>query len=160
MPSLPSSGPMSIGTLNGFFGGSGTSLSNFYRGGGRVPSTRTSTVTVREPSSGEYWNGNYQWRVYSDYYGVQAIVLWGNDANNPNVSNINEYATSVTAGGYTYYRGNYRASIYTGDESPELMWEEYGIFRTYLSTVTTAINTGVPSSGTISLSNFYGAENS
>jgi len=152
MPALPTSGPMSIGTLNGFFSGSGTALSNFYRGGGRVPSTRTSTVTIREPSSGEYWNGSFQWRVDS----FQSTVIWGGGSTGLGSGTTNY--TSVTSGGYTYFRGSLRADIF--DNEGVLLWSEYGIFRTYPSTVTTAINTGVPSSGTISLSNFYGAENS
>ena len=156
MPALPTSGPMSIGTLNGFFGGSGTALSNFYRGGGRVPTTRTSTVTVREPSSGENFNGSFQWRVDS----FQSTVIWGGDSTGLGSDTTNY--TSVTLGGnptnITYFRGSLRVNIF--DNEGVLLWSEYGIFRTYPSTVTTAINTGVPSSGTISLSNFYGAENS
>jgi hypothetical protein len=152
MPSLPTSGAMSIGTLNGFFGGSGTSLSNFYRGGGRVPTTRTSTVTIREPSSGDLYQGGYEWRVNS----FESQVFWG--GNGTGLGNETTYYTSVTLSGITYFRGSFRADISDGEGV--LQWQEYGIFRTYPSTVTTAINTGVPSSGTISLSNFYGAENS
>ena len=152
MPALPTSGTMSIGTLNGFFGGSGTALSNFYRGGARVPSTRTSTVTVREPSSGELFNGGYEWRVDS----FQSTVIWGGNSTGLGSGTTNY--TSVTLSGITYFRGSLRANIFDGEGV--LLWSEYGIFRTYPSTVTTAINTGVPSSGTISLSNFYGAENS
>jgi hypothetical protein len=152
MATLPGSGAISIGTLNSFFGGSGTSMSNFYRGGGRVPSTRTTNITVREPASGEFYQFRWYWEqrfIPNDesdlYWGGSYIFSTGRDV------------TSATSGSFTYFRGSFRDEY---DEEGAVVSRDYGIYRTYPSTTTVAINTGVPSSGTISLSNFYGAVNS
>jgi hypothetical protein len=150
--SLPTSGAISIGTLNGFFGGSGTSMSNFYRGGGRVPATRTVAITAREPSSGEYFNG-----FNSDaYWATAGQVIQAGFPGQGFFNLVGEGATSFTSGSSTYFRGSYQGGVISGED----FWETFGIFRTFPSTTTVAINTGVPSSGTISLSNFYGAVNS
>jgi hypothetical protein len=153
MATLPGSGAISIGTLNGFFSGSGTAMSNFYRGGGRVPSTRTVAITVREPSSGEFYSFRWEWvRNYAS--GNESDIWW----NGSYIGSADISATSFTSGSVTYFRGSFQ----TSDFDPELgtLRDYYGIFRTFPSTTTVAINTGVPSSGTISLSNFYGAVNS
>jgi hypothetical protein len=150
MPFLQGSGSISIANLNGFFPGSGTAMSNFYRGGGRVPTTKTVTVVTREPASGELnlWNTfwwvsgppSFQnpWRF--EWYG-SAIVWW-------------QYynATSFTTGNVTYHRG---ASYYVDGKSGQTLW---AIFRTITSSSTASINTGIPSGGQISLSQFFGAE--
>jgi hypothetical protein len=150
--SLPTSGAISIGTLNGFFSGSGTSMSNFYRGGGRVPSTRTTNITVREPASGEFYQLRWFWD--QDFTINRSDVAWAGSYTGI-IAGIN--ATSVTSGSFTYFRGSFRDS----DSDEGGVYRNYfGIYRTYPSTTTTQINTGVPSSGTISLSNFYGAVNS
>jgi len=124
------------------------SLSEYYRGGAYVPTTRS--TTVREPTSGEYYNWpsspNTWWERQ---VGVIAYVRWfGTNPVNPSVN-----ATSATAGGYTYFRGAFQRTVNDGYFDFGL----YGIYRT--SGGTTSINTGVPSSGTISISQLYGAEN-
>jgi len=151
MPFLQTSGVISIASLTSFFPGSGgAAMSNFYRGGGRVPSTKT--VTVREPSPpGEYYSFNhifwyttgFDYSLYLKWNGIW--VLW--DAVGAGS------ATSYSVGGFTYVRGalNWDNTGYGGDGS-----RSYGIWR--FSFVNQAINTGIPSSGQISLSNFYGAE--
>jgi hypothetical protein len=153
MATLAASGAISIGTLNSFFSGSGTSMSNFYRGGARVPSTRTVAITVREPSSGEYYQ--FRWYWDQDFSINRSDIFWGGVYTGI-VANIN--ATSVTSGSFTYFRGSFRDTVFDGEGG--VIRYYYGIYRTYPSTTTTQINTGVPSSGTISLSNFYGAVNS
>ena len=150
MPFLQSSGAISINDIKNMFGGPGSpALSNYYRGGAYIPSSKT--VTVRDPSSGEYYNlaiGGIWWEVTGGY----TAVYW----NGPgyvyqNGTGLNP--TSVTSGGYTYYRGSLRAVV-PQDYQPTSYY--YGIYRT--SSSTTSINTGIPSSGAISLSQFYGAE--
>lgn len=156
MPFLQSSGAISIGNLNSFFGGSGTSMSNFYRGGGRVPSTKTVTSIVRDPPSGDYYS-----RITSNHtvwFGDGALA-WFSSADNPNVGWQPPWmqhggGTSYTAGGFTYYRGSLRdvASDQYGT------YYMYAVYRTSQSSSTSNINTGIPSSGSLSLSQFYGAE--
>ena len=138
------------------------SMSEYYRGGAYVPTMRNNVV--REPTSGEYYSGasgangyaysgNYRWDAGYENNGLG--VRWaGTQVYGPlSIANPNSY-TSVTAGGYTYYRGSFGAFVgdgYTG------IYYTYAVYRTSGSTV--AINTGVPISGAISLSQLYGAEN-
>lgn len=158
MAALPTSGALSIGTLNGFFGGSGTSMSNFYRGGGRVPSSRTVNYTAREPTSGDYYGGGYHWVWANTTLQINwASVLRINTAI-CGTSNCAWNYTSYTISGYTYYRSSLVAYYY--DNKNQINGGIYRVYRTYPSSYTEAINTGVPSSGTIRLSNFYGAVNS
>ena len=140
MATLAASGAISIGTLNSFFTGSGTAMSNFYRGGGRVPSTRT----VREPTSGAYYDVDRVWNYLGFAY--QEAFWFGS------VAILTAGETSFTSGIYTYFRGSFQENIPYGEGS----YQAYSIYRTYQQ----AINTGVPSSGTISLSDFYGAVDS
>ncbi len=119
------------------------SMSNYYRGGSYVPTTRS--VTTREPSSGDYYDGNYQWLATAGDPGYCVGFLW-----NGSQTNVGQYVTSFSTGGSTYFRGDYRTST--------KQFDLFGIFRTTTSTV--SINTGVPSPGSsISISQLYGAEN-
>lgn len=149
MPFLQSSGAISFANLNGFFPGSGTSMSNFYRGGGRVPSTKS--VTTRDPAS-DWYNGYgsaNSWRIASPN---QLFLVWGNAFQVQAVANQTN-TTSYTVGGFTYLRGPLRLDN-TGYGGDGTLY--YDIARQSTSTV--SINTGIPSSGQISLSQFYGAE--
>jgi len=139
MPFLPSSGPLSINDIRNLFGGPGSpSLANYYRGGAYVPSTKSST-TVEGPffvfntARNDYWYStgggfNAQWN------GTRYAVGVG--------------STSFSAGGWTYYRTTFQFTDYGVGY--------YSIRREQGSTV--SINGGVPTSGTISISNLYGAE--
>lgn len=128
------------------------SMSEYYRGGAYVPTSRT--TTVREPTSGENYNypsSPYTWWevIYTPFSSV--TVRWSG-AEFYAGANIN--ITSATSGGYTYFRGSYRGTVsdpYGGG------YYLYGVYRT--SSSTTTINTGVPASGQISLSQLYGAAN-
>jgi hypothetical protein len=150
MPFLQGSGSMSIGNLNGFFPGGGTSMSNFYRGGGRVPATKTVTTTVREPSTGFASNGwNWYW-LYS--IGGQAVQFWWQGSNLAGWVYGMANVTSYTIGAYTYLRGPVVQFDAKGNAN------FHSIARTSQSSSTANINTGIPSSGQISLSQFFGAE--
>jgi hypothetical protein len=128
------------------------SLSEYYRGGPYVPTTRSSVV--REPTSGDYYtwpNNPYTW--------WEALVLgsplysqarWFGTSFNSTSSTT----TSISSGGYTYYRGSYRRSL---SDSYGNTYYLYGLYRESGSTI--SINTSVPSSGTISISQLYGAAN-
>ena len=128
------------------------SLSEYYRGGSFVPTTRS--TTVREPTSGEYysWPSNpYTWweQLYSGSP-LYATARWfGTSYNAPSYT-----STSVTSGAYTYFRGALQRYL---SDSYGNGYALYGLYRTSGSTI--SINTSVPSSGTISISQLYGAEN-
>ena len=129
------------------------SMSEYYRGGAYVPSTRTVSYTAREPSSGELY-GNEYWR--HDTLGDTLLILWGGGLV-VNVNGVAASRTSWTAGGYTYYRGGYRRQTSSAFKGYVQNW--YAIYRTYPSSYQQAINTGVPSGGAISISQLYGAVN-
>lgn len=119
------------------------SLSEYYRGGAYVPTTRTSG-TVREPTSGGYNNASYYWLTGSSQPTQCAGIQWAGTS----ISSGGTF-TSYTSGIYTYYQGG----LYSSGKAVD----SYYVYRTYPNTV--SINTGVPSSGTISIANLYGAAN-
>jgi len=118
------------------------SMSEYYRGGSFVPTTRS--TTTREPSSGAYYSGSYQWVTSAGDSGYCVGFYW-----NGVETSVGQRVTSFSTGGSTYFQGTLQASGKSLDQ--------YSIFRTTTSTV--SINTGVPSSGTISISQLFGAEN-
>lgn len=150
MPFLQSSGAISLNNIKTLFGGpTSPSLSNYYRGGSYIPSTKT--VVVREPASGDYYDKN-QTRVTTYYSGsnYNTNFRWGNSDVSGSISgDVVTYST----GGYTYQRSSIRESAIDGYG---VGFRFYGIYRTSNSTVN--INTSIPTSGTISMSQFYGAE--
>jgi hypothetical protein len=146
MPFLQGSGAISIGNLDSFFTAGGTSMSSFYRGSSRVPATKTVTTITRDPTSGFPWNDQefWIWRVSGD----EVILVWGGTV----IAVLSTpAATSYTVGNITYFRGTLRYINEYGAYT-------YHIYREISSSSTTNINTGIPSSGQISLSQFYGAE--
>lgn len=165
MPFLPSSGPLSINDIRNMFGGpSSPSMANYYRGGAYIPAQKTVTVVERDPPSGEYYsigpsafrqywytvgNGNQQ-PVSSPFQGTAWFGTTSWNVSPPS-------ATSTTIGdGWTYFRGtNYSNSF---DSYTNYSSSLYGIFRTRSTTTTVNINTNIPTSGQISMNQFYGAE--
>ncbi len=128
------------------------SMSEYYRGGAYVPTSRT--VNVREPSSGEYYNypnTPYTWWEAQTSVAKYSMARWFGSIFT--VSG-NSSLTSITSGSSTYYRGSYRTNV---SDPYGNSYNIYAIYRT--TTSTTSINTGVPSSGAISISQLYGAEN-
>jgi hypothetical protein len=149
-----------MASIQAALGGSNPiSLDEYYRGGAYVPTTATGTV--REPTTGEYYQyptptPTYCWGYLStpaDVNSASAFITWNSVLLNGTAP---PGSTSYTEDGYTYYRGSYKAyRPSTGKTS--LPNTDYAIYRT--GPATAAINTGVPSSGTISIANLYGAQN-
>lgn len=148
MATLPSSGAISLNDIQNVMGGTNPiSMSEYYRGGAYVPATKT--VTVNEGPSyqlGAVGGANaYYWL---DRTGTNTELIYWNaivTSKGPTITaTAPAGATSVTVSGITYTRGAFVAS------------SRYEISRSFQST--TNINTNVPTSGTISISNFYGAE--
>lgn len=150
MPFLQGSGAISINDILNMFGGPGSpSLANYYRGGAYIPATKP--VTVFEPAGGgwtaspspkTYWEDVYTGDQKTGYFYAYSRIFWGGVVIAEGFG-----GTSFTTGGFTYYRG----PIWSGVE-----FYSYFIRRTSITNQN--INTGIPSSGTISLSQFYGAE--
>lgn len=166
MATLPSSGPLSINDIKNVMGGPASpSMANYYRGGAYVPSTKTVTTNTRSPTSGSYYqyccatsrrfwyvfNSNGQqfgpgsFQIYAPSLGVD-IVLY-NQSSQP---------STYTTGNRTYYKGTLQYNYYDGAYN-EYAWF-YDFYWIDTSTSTVNINTSVPTSGQISISQFYGAE--
>jgi hypothetical protein len=133
-------------------------MSEYYRGGSFVPTTRS--TTTREPTSGDYYartGTQYYWVVNTSGYAPSStsgshFLIY---ANAQIIFNIVGNFTTFTTGGWTYVMGTLREFIY--DSSYNLSVNYRGVYRQQTTTV--SINTGVPSSGTISLNQLLGAEN-
>jgi hypothetical protein len=144
MAVLPSSGALSINDIAGVMGGTAPhSLSEYYRGGGLVPSTKT--VTTSEGPFGSldvyhFSQGQFQNTIYWN-----SVLI---------VSDYSNAVSSVLVGSTTYVRG----SLFYTYTDPETGFTQnyYQVSRSYPTTVN--INGSVPTSGQISISNFYGAE--
>jgi hypothetical protein len=127
------------------------SLSEYYRGGAFVPSLRN--VTVFEPAGGGWTYQNPPATLWADLYADdgkgasywKSQIYWEGPV-------IHEFVgvavTTVTVGSFTYYKG---PGVSSG------LFDQYQIRRTSPGQI--SINTGVPSSGPISLNQLLGAEN-
>lgn len=154
MAYLQSSGAISLSQVQGHWGGGNPiSMSEYYRNGSYVPSiyteTTTTTTTTNQPSSGFLHTvPSTRWFTV----GGVANIYWNSSSA---LVTAAATATSVTSGGWTYYRGTLMVTQYT--------LASFSIRRqqttTSSSTTTTNINTGIPSSGTISMNQFYGGRN-
>ena len=136
MATLQTSGAISLSQVQSVFGGGDPiSMSEYYRGGSYVPSTGAGSYTS--------YYGSTTSPAY--YYTNSGSIAW----NGSSIGTASANSTSYTTGGYTYQRGSL---FYTVSSK---------YFTTYYYTVrraasSTSINTGIPSSGTISMSQFYG----
>jgi hypothetical protein len=144
MPFLQSSPPISIRNITNLFGGSGQ-LTQYYRGGSYIPATKTVNFTAREPSSGQY-QSLYDYLFEDNNDTNLTYVRWANTT----IAVVAYGTSAVTSGIYTYYRGSLFAT--SGLDN------YYGIYREYPSSYTQNINTGIPTSGQISVLQFLGAE--
>lgn len=123
------------------------SMSEYYRGGPFVPTTRT--VITRDPTSGEIYN--YPSNFWRNYYGAGFSDIYWFSGGPGQIGGGPANITSFTNGGWTYYRGTFRFREATYGI------DFYGFWREQSSTA--PANTGVPSSGQISLSQLFGASN-
>lgn len=155
---LQTSGPISLLDLQNEFGGSNPiSISEYYRGGGLVPATTTTTTYEPGPGTSNYYysltSPLYGW-VEDEYFPYTVYIYW-NDAVITSFTQSYQGEISVdTYGGWTYVRFSTPTdtNVNIGDGTTYSVYQ----IRRQQST-TTDINTSVPTSGTISLSNFYGA---
>lgn len=145
MAYLHSSGAISFSQLQSHFGGGNPiSMSEYYRNGSYVPSIYTETTTTTT-TQGPTYTSTTKWYVL----GASSYLTWSGS----NKGTISSTALSHTTGGWTYYRDSY--------DSTDGYGSNYKIRRSQSSssTTTTNINTGIPSSGTISMNQFYGGRN-
>lgn len=159
---LQTSGAISLSNLQAEFGGSNPiSVSEYYRGGSYVPATISSTSTTNSYSSNGDLNSCWWDRYNSGNAHFISADLRINGAWYYCVS-----GNSYTVGSSTYSRSStFRIDNVTnyGDSCGGSAWNQYK-FKVWhkVTTVTnnTSVNTGVPSSGTASFSQYYGGTNS
>jgi len=154
---LQTSGSISFEDIESEFGGGNpVSINDYYRGGPYVPSSITTSTVVREPSSGEnYIKDNVCWRRHSGGTYDRTTVFWGDQEIYQSSDNT---STSVVINGKTYYKGTLREEDFIpgpGYDPPRYI-DYYGIYRSSEGTTTTSVNGNIPTSGQITLSDFYG----
>lgn len=143
------------------------SMSEYYRGGPYVPTTRSVTQNLNGSEGPLFVPGNNPRRVWFVSGGLAFMQWFGTyNGSTPNTGiNVGASPGSMTSyynpaySNGTYYRGAFQYNVfnsYYGQNEPF-----YAISRNgpYILQTTQSINTGVPSSGTISISQLYGAAN-
>ena len=146
---LQTSGAISLANLASEYTDSTPySMSEFYRNGGKVPNSITVNVPAGSYST-QYNINNYYWRV-----GIFSELRW----NGASITTTAVYnATTVTIGGFDYERGAFVANITQGSGKVSFTYAYYKIKRrTSATTSTLSVNQNVPTSGQVSLSQFYG----
>jgi len=144
---IQTSGAISLQTLQNEFGGSHPiSMNEYYRGGAYVPTTVGGAAGA--------WSAYYS-NTTTHYWSVEysQIIRW---------ASVNVYtgvttATIFTVGSYDYERGPLHTTVTGGKGEPSRLY--YQIRRRTTGTSET-VNTGIPSSGTIDMADFYGGRNS
>ena len=138
---LQTSGAISLSQIQSEFGGSNPiSMSEYYRNGSNVPSTITGNA-----GSWSSYVGNTSSYYWSNLY----ILVW----NSSQISSTWNGSGTFTSGGYDYQReSTYFTSTY--DKFAGTIF--YYRVRRRTSGSTFTVNSNVPTSGTISMSNFYG----
>jgi hypothetical protein len=113
---LPSSGAISIGDLASEFGGSAPhSLSEYYRGGGLVPSTKQSTVTATSTGStqsGTTFRGvpfEQNPPIFNSGNNIMFAYIWADNGNTGNFTTTQQINVSGT------YRLTCSTFLSTGD---------------------------------------------
>lgn len=174
---IQESGVISVSSLASEFGdGQPFSLSEYYRGGGLVPSNVETVSSVRDPASGDryvcMYTGDWQYGQGQSYWASgfhypasapdRLEIAWANGSytNEIFTGTVNGDASDVTtwtSGKWTYRRGVWRSK---GDQESYYdarQGDFYGIYRSEDTHTTGPGNEEVPESGTLSLSDFYGA---
>ena len=139
---IVSSGAVSFLNLQNEFGGANPiSLSEYYNGGAYVPSSSYGAYVDNYNSSTYYWG----------YYSPSNPWLkWFNE-HNQFVTVSSPYDTYIS-NGIEYSRGSFVTSTvnYVG---------RFYLFRIKRRTVGIAANSSIPTSGLISMNQFYGSSN-
>lgn len=168
MAQLQTSGAISIVDLQNFFGGDGTPMiTEYYRGGGRVPTTRSTTTTTfgawsayrfsaltlgGGPDPGSVTDGWILLEQKSTGTIVSGQVWSGGVFVGNSVGTLINFGSDS---GFQFERGSFVGS----NEDSTYIYYFYEIRSRSFSTTTTTqdINLSVPSSGNITITNFYGA---
>jgi hypothetical protein len=178
---LQTSGAISLGDLKTQYSDSGSaSMSEFYRGGSRVVSSVTTTEQVATPYT--YYTTSYSTQTESQagdsnhmhYWHTSrnlSWIEWGGVfksyvlGNTTSVSHSDGWTYSATGVWYSVpssWNGVAGTLTFRGVSRSRQVATQNGPFTGYTysnQTTTTQKNTSVPTSGTISLNQFYGGTN-
>lgn len=144
---LQTSGAISLSQVQSEFGGANPiSMSEYYRGGTYVPTTVGGAAGAWSAYYGN--TSTYYWRIESNQ-----IIRWAGVTVYTGVTT----ATIFTVGSYDYERGTVYSTVTGGKGEPDTIY--YRLRRRTTGTSVT-VNTGIPSSGTIDMADFYGGRNS
>ena len=141
---LQTTGAISLSDVQSEFGGSNPiSMSEYYRGGSHVGSVGSYSSYQYDLTAPD----RYYW-IFLDVGGNDTSIFW----NDVVVANFdgNSGTTSHTAGGFEYNRGTLQHTE-SGQFQPTVRY--YQVRRR-----ATGINSSVPTSGTISMDDFYGGQ--
>jgi hypothetical protein len=145
---LQSSGQISLADLAAEYGGSAPhSMSEYYRSGAYVSANQTNYYTAyqRPRTNSNTYLGNVE---FEDYSWNRMQAYWsGSRIRDASGSHF----PSFTQGNYTYFKDGRRAGH--GNN-----WQNY-LGRYYTASTTTSVNTNVPSSGQVSITQYYGQGN-
>jgi hypothetical protein len=177
---LQSSGAISLANLQTQYSDGGSaSMSEFYRGGARVVTSTSEVVTVATPYT--YYTTTYTTENESAY-GNDDLHYWHTSRNLSSLKWAGSFKFYVTgyqgsvahSDGWTYSAGGVQVTLpsswngvagtlyYSTVHRTRQVPVTNGPFTGYTysnQTVVTQKNTSVPTSGTISLNQFYGGTN-
>ncbi len=151
---LQTSGSISLADLASEYTDSAPhSMSEFYRNGGKVPNSVTVNVPAGSYTAEQYSTTSpiYWWRP-----AVLTQIYWNGVVVNQGAL-TSTTATTYSAGGFDYARGALVGNFTTGTGKTAFTAPNYKVKRrTSATTSTQSVNQNVPTSGQISLSQFYG----
>ena len=168
---LQSSGTIKISDLVAEFGGSAPhSLSEYYRGGANVPETVTTGV-----AAGSYTSFFYDFTPHpTDQFaftstmfywftqGTSALVIWGGVQKTSSPMSSASVTSFVATDGFEYDRGTQITNNQSAPERHAVSGFPFPMStfrvrrRTASTSTTTTVNTGIPSSCQVSLTDYYG----
>jgi len=139
---LQTSGAISLSQVQSEYGGSNPiSMSEYYRNGSYVPSSNVGSYSSYQANVNSYY-----WSDVGNSGTVQ--IEW----NNSIVASFQSSATTYIAGGYEYQKGTLFTSSGGGKGGGPTTY----YYRVRRRTNSGSINTNVPTSGSISMNDFYG----
>lgn len=146
MGTMPTSGAISFNDLRTQLGpgssATNVALGNYYRGGAYVPTNGSAGPSYSRTSAPLY----YWLNVFAGVGNYVETYIYWNNVLVLNAGVIGATTTTYTVGSTTYTRGSI-VEVLSGPT------------RYHELSINESINTGVPASGTISMSNMYGARN-
>jgi len=152
---LQTSGQISLSQVQTEFGGANPiSMSEYYKNGSYVPSTVGSAAGSW---SSNYATTTYRWQVlWSGSQLLSTQLKWnGTTVYSSTTDSSSTQFNGVS--GYDYQKGSQYSS--SGGTKNDPFTEHVYYIRRRTTATTVTVNANIPTSGTISMSQFYGGRN-